>query len=210
MVIFWQAFLSFPVCLIIYTEIHFHAEAHRSVAVALWVLPPVKLMVWCCYWSVPANQEVLQRVEVQYETLAGWNSDTSAARSFAELPENAQKYVRFVEEFVGVPGKKTHLEMIREQNRQIFSIYLELIASCASRFLSQMDWSGEVPGVHDPAVLDEGRRNAAYLTVSNHQQRPPCLLCFVLFLIPVSSDGPRLDFFGLSKPLDFLNSFKMY
>lgn len=54
--------------------------------------------------SVPANQEVLQRVEVQYETLPGWNSDTSAARSFAELPENAQKYVRFVEEHVGVPG----------------------------------------------------------------------------------------------------------
>uniref|UniRef100_A0A673CAC4 Adenylosuccinate synthetase n=1 Tax=Sphaeramia orbicularis TaxID=375764 RepID=A0A673CAC4_9TELE len=52
----------------------------------------------------PANQEVLQRVEVQYETLPGWNSDTSAARSFEELPENAQKYVRYIEEHVGVPG----------------------------------------------------------------------------------------------------------
>ncbi|TKS85814.1 Adenylosuccinate synthetase isozyme 2 [Collichthys lucidus] len=52
----------------------------------------------------PANQEVLQRVEVQYETLPGWNSDTSAARSFEELPENAQKYVRFIEENVGVPA----------------------------------------------------------------------------------------------------------
>uniref|UniRef100_A0A8C4I947 Adenylosuccinate synthetase n=1 Tax=Dicentrarchus labrax TaxID=13489 RepID=A0A8C4I947_DICLA len=49
----------------------------------------------------PANQEVLQRVEVEYETLPGWNSDTSAARSFDELPENAQKYVRFIEEHVG-------------------------------------------------------------------------------------------------------------
>lgn len=54
---------------------------------------------------VLANQEVLQRVEVQYETLPGWNSDTSAARSFEELPENAQKYVRYVEEHVGVPSK---------------------------------------------------------------------------------------------------------
>uniref|UniRef100_A0A668U3A4 Adenylosuccinate synthetase n=1 Tax=Oreochromis aureus TaxID=47969 RepID=A0A668U3A4_OREAU len=59
----------------------------------------------------PANQEVLQRVEVQYETLPGWDSDTSAARSFEELPENAQKYVRFIEEHVGVPGKKSRMEV---------------------------------------------------------------------------------------------------
>lgn len=52
-----------------------------------------------------ANQEVLHRVEVQYETLPGWNSDTSAARSFEDLPENAQNYVRFVEEQLGVPGE---------------------------------------------------------------------------------------------------------
>lgn len=46
-------------------------------------------------------------MEVQYEKLPGWNSDTSAARSFEELPENAQNYVRFVEEHVGVPGGYT-------------------------------------------------------------------------------------------------------
>lgn len=56
-----------------------------------------------------ANQEVLQRVEVQYETLPGWNSDTSAARTFEELPENAQKYVRYVEDHLGVPGKMENL-----------------------------------------------------------------------------------------------------
>ncbi|KAK1791091.1 hypothetical protein P4O66_002130 [Electrophorus voltai] len=53
----------------------------------------------------PANQEVLHRVEVQYVILPGWNSDTSAARTFEELPENAQKYVRFIEEHLGVPGR---------------------------------------------------------------------------------------------------------
>ncbi|KAJ0005256.1 hypothetical protein NQD34_011470, partial [Periophthalmus magnuspinnatus] len=52
----------------------------------------------------PANQEVLQRVEVEYETLPGWNSDTSAARSFDELPENARKYVQYIENHVEVPG----------------------------------------------------------------------------------------------------------
>lgn len=68
----------------------------------------------CCSPSVarlPANQEVLQRVEVVYEALPGWNSDTSAARSFEELPDNAQKYVRFIEEHIGVPGNvATHTE----------------------------------------------------------------------------------------------------
>ncbi|XP_026164322.1 adenylosuccinate synthetase isozyme 2 isoform X1 [Mastacembelus armatus] len=68
----------------------------------------------------PANQEVLQRVEVQYETMAGWNSDTSAARSFDELPENAQKYVRFIEEHVGVPVKWIGVGKSRESMIQLF------------------------------------------------------------------------------------------
>lgn len=77
------------------------------------------LMVWyypqttsCFIDSASANQEVLQRVEVQYETLPGWESDTSAVRSFKELPENAQKYVHFIEEHVGVPGMTPHNTII--------------------------------------------------------------------------------------------------
>uniref|UniRef100_A0A3Q4AZ54 Adenylosuccinate synthetase n=1 Tax=Mola mola TaxID=94237 RepID=A0A3Q4AZ54_MOLML len=68
----------------------------------------------------PANQEVLQRVEVQYETLPGWNSDTSAARIFEELPENAQKYVRFIEEHTGVPVKWIGVGKSRESMIQLF------------------------------------------------------------------------------------------
>ncbi|XP_039640662.1 adenylosuccinate synthetase isozyme 2 [Perca fluviatilis] len=68
----------------------------------------------------PANQEVLQHVEVQYETLPGWNSDTSAARSFEELPENAQKYVHFIEGHVGVPVKWIGVGKSRESMIQLF------------------------------------------------------------------------------------------
>uniref|UniRef100_A0A7N6A1V2 Adenylosuccinate synthetase n=1 Tax=Anabas testudineus TaxID=64144 RepID=A0A7N6A1V2_ANATE len=68
----------------------------------------------------PANQEVLQRVEVQYETLPGWNSDTSAARTFEELPENARKYVSFIEEHVGVPVKWIGVGKSRESMIQLF------------------------------------------------------------------------------------------
>lgn len=68
----------------------------------------------------PANQEVLQRVEVEYETVPGWNSDTSATRSFEELPENAQKYVRYIEEHLGVPVKWIGVGKSRESMIQLF------------------------------------------------------------------------------------------
>uniref|UniRef100_A0A8C7N7Y6 Adenylosuccinate synthetase n=1 Tax=Oncorhynchus kisutch TaxID=8019 RepID=A0A8C7N7Y6_ONCKI len=68
----------------------------------------------------PANQEVLQSVEVQYATLPGWNSDTSAVRTFDELPENAQKYVRYIEEHLGVPVKWIGVGKSRESMIQIF------------------------------------------------------------------------------------------
>ncbi|KAJ8366062.1 hypothetical protein SKAU_G00148930 [Synaphobranchus kaupii] len=68
----------------------------------------------------PANQEVLQKVEVQYETLPGWNTDTSAARTFQELPEEAQKYVRYIEEHLQVPVKWIGVGKSRESMIQLF------------------------------------------------------------------------------------------
>lgn len=55
--------------------------------------------------SMPASIEDLESVEVQYETLPGWQSDISQARSWEQLPPAAQRYVQRVEELVGVPIK---------------------------------------------------------------------------------------------------------
>uniref|UniRef100_A0A8C5MHH9 Adenylosuccinate synthetase n=1 Tax=Leptobrachium leishanense TaxID=445787 RepID=A0A8C5MHH9_9ANUR len=52
----------------------------------------------------PANQEVLNKVEVEYHILPGWNTDTSNARTFEDLPENAKKYVLFIEDMLGIPN----------------------------------------------------------------------------------------------------------
>jgi len=38
-----------------------------------------------------------------YETMEGWNSSTRGARSWADLPANAIKYVRRIEELIGTP-----------------------------------------------------------------------------------------------------------
>ncbi|XP_069132159.1 adenylosuccinate synthetase isozyme 2-like [Argopecten irradians] len=55
--------------------------------------------------SFPALDEDLKRVEVVYETLPGWEEDTSSARKFSELPKNAQNYIRRVEKLMEVPVK---------------------------------------------------------------------------------------------------------
>jgi len=53
--------------------------------------------------SFPASLEVLERVEVVYETMPGWRCDTSNARTFSDLPANAQAYVLRIEQLVGSP-----------------------------------------------------------------------------------------------------------
>jgi adenylosuccinate synthase len=43
------------------------------------------------------------RVTPIYETLDGWSETTAGARSWAELPAQAIKYVRRIEELIGCP-----------------------------------------------------------------------------------------------------------
>ncbi|PTW59705.1 adenylosuccinate synthetase [Breoghania corrubedonensis] len=52
---------------------------------------------------LPASQGAQARVEPIYETLDGWEETTAGARSWAELPAQAVKYVRHVEELIGAP-----------------------------------------------------------------------------------------------------------
>lgn len=51
--------------------------------------------------SFPADLDVLSKVEVVYETLPGWKSSTSGATKWEQLPANAQKYIQFIENFLG-------------------------------------------------------------------------------------------------------------
>jgi len=51
----------------------------------------------------PYHQTVLHHVTGCYEQLAGFDEDISECRSEQELPGPARDYLRFIEEFVGVP-----------------------------------------------------------------------------------------------------------
>lgn len=55
--------------------------------------------------SFPASLEVLERVEVVWKELPGWNQSIAEARSFSDLPQAARDYVVFIEQFVGVKVK---------------------------------------------------------------------------------------------------------
>ncbi len=45
----------------------------------------------------------LAKVKRVYEELAGWHTDITDVRNFADLPKEAQKFIRFIEEFCKVP-----------------------------------------------------------------------------------------------------------
>ncbi len=52
---------------------------------------------------LPASQGAQARVEPVYETLEGWKGTTKGARSWNDLPAQAVKYVRHIEELIGAP-----------------------------------------------------------------------------------------------------------
>ncbi|MDR3525163.1 MAG: adenylosuccinate synthase [Acetobacteraceae bacterium] len=55
------------------------------------------------YTYLPAAMRAQAAAEPIYETFAGWSSSTKGARSYAELPAEAVKYIRRVEELIEAP-----------------------------------------------------------------------------------------------------------
>jgi adenylosuccinate synthase len=53
--------------------------------------------------ELPSKLEVFSQCRPVYEEMPGWKSDISGARTFADLPINAQNYVRRLEELTGCP-----------------------------------------------------------------------------------------------------------
>ena len=51
-----------------------------------------------------------------YEILEGWNEDITKARSYEELPENAKKYIEFIENYLGINVYLVSVGPERSQN----------------------------------------------------------------------------------------------
>ncbi len=55
------------------------------------------------YDYFPSGVTAQAEIEPVYESFAGWGESTRGARSWADLPANAIKYIRRVEELIGAP-----------------------------------------------------------------------------------------------------------
>lgn len=72
---------------------------------------------------LPADLEMLKECKPIYETLPGWQEDITGAKSFADLPQRAQEYLKFLEKQVGCPIQIVSVGPRRDQTiilRQVF------------------------------------------------------------------------------------------
>jgi len=53
--------------------------------------------------SFPADCDTLDTLTLEYITMEGWNESLASCKHYDDLPENAKKYIRYIEDFVGVP-----------------------------------------------------------------------------------------------------------
>ena len=53
--------------------------------------------------NIPAQLSILDKCSPVYDAMDGWEEDISGARTFEDLPDNAQAYVKCIEKCVGIP-----------------------------------------------------------------------------------------------------------
>jgi adenylosuccinate synthase len=52
------------------------------------------------FHHVPSNLEILKRSEPVYEELKGWKTEIGEVRHFKDLPPDAKRYIRRIEELI--------------------------------------------------------------------------------------------------------------
>jgi len=65
----------------------------------------------------PYDHKVSYEAEPIYETMQGWDEDITSIDKFKDLPSNARKYIKAIEDFIGVPI--TFISVGPERNQNI-------------------------------------------------------------------------------------------
>lgn len=73
--------------------------------------------------AFPASLEKLALVTPIYEDFDGWSDNISHVRKFSDLPENAQKYVKFIEQETGVPVSMIGVGPKREECIEVRELF---------------------------------------------------------------------------------------
>ena len=108
----------------------YSASLNSVTAVAvtrLDVLDPFPSIQVCTSYKVdgvtvdtpPASIAAFERAEPQFEKLPGWQEDTSGARQFEDLPENARAYIRRIEQLLDAP---VHLVSVGPEREQVIIV----------------------------------------------------------------------------------------
>jgi adenylosuccinate synthase len=71
------------------------------------------------YDEIPMTQTEFHHAKPVYEYLDGWWEDISQAKSFGDLPPNAQRYVQALEDMIGAPVCAVGVGPRRDQTLQI-------------------------------------------------------------------------------------------
>jgi adenylosuccinate synthase len=74
------------------------------------------------YDEIPMTQTEFHHAQPVYEYLDGWSEDISEAKSFGDLPPNAQAYVRAIEDMMGAPVSAIGVGPRRDQTLQLRDI----------------------------------------------------------------------------------------
>jgi adenylosuccinate synthase len=73
--------------------------------------------------NFPASIPTLEKCQPVYEEMPGWETDSSGARKFEDLPPKAQEYVRRLEEIVGCPASIISVGRRREETIQTMPVF---------------------------------------------------------------------------------------
>ena len=65
----------------------------------------------------PYQQSILYNAQPVYETFEGWEEDITSIKNFEELPQNAKKYIKAIENFIEIPI--TFISVGPERNQNI-------------------------------------------------------------------------------------------
>ena len=87
-------------------------DAFERIPIGVGYRDPLEGRDWA---TVPASASVYERLEPIYEELPGWRADTTACRSWEDLPARARAYVERLEELAGVPISHVSVGPERDQ-----------------------------------------------------------------------------------------------
>lgn len=75
---------------------------------------------------MPESQSDFHHAKPIYEMLPGWTEDITTARTFDDLPENAQKYMKRLEELCGTRISYIGVGPGRDENVVINDLVAEI------------------------------------------------------------------------------------